>query len=329
MIDGNKSSEYISEFFDEIEEEIDDSSCSPTFHKWLPVMLICLMVFGILFNGFILLTFIQLPRIRSFTNYFVASLTVADILMVILNPILFRLLLYENIEYEIGDILRFHSEIFCSMASLISFACISVDRTLAIAKPLYHRTLPRSRCIKIIVLIWIFSVIATLLDYFVSENDVVDGFIVTCCNFCIAFAIPTLITIISYVIIARVVICRRRRTFQETDQSGSNRMKHTIRITWKILLVILPGIVMWCVYWVPVFIESTDEEEDKFSISFLEIRSLLPIFTAVVNPLIFILLTPEFRKHLLKLICRRSRTDLGRITNTIRPTQMRATTLSA
>jgi hypothetical protein len=183
MIDGNKSSEYISEFFDEIEEEIVDFPCSPTFHKWLPVMLICLMVFGILFNGFILLTFIQLPRIRSFTNYFVASLTVADILMVILNPIIFLLLLYENIEYEIGDILRFHSEIFCSMASLISFACISVDRMLAIAKPLYHRTLPRSRCIKIIVLVWIFSVIATLLDYFVSENDAVDGFIVTCCNF--------------------------------------------------------------------------------------------------------------------------------------------------
>jgi hypothetical protein len=105
-------------------------------------------------------------------------------------------------------------------------------------------------------------------------------------------------------------------------------MKHTIRITWKILLVILPSIVMWCVYWVPVFIVSTDGEEDKFSISFLEIRSLLPIFAAVVNPLIFILLTPEFRKHLLKLICCRSRTDLGRITNTIRPTQMRATTLS-
>jgi hypothetical protein len=105
-------------------------------------------------------------------------------------------------------------------------------------------------------------------------------------------------------------------------------MKHTIRITWKILLVILPGIVIWCVYWVPVFIESTDEEEDKFSISFLEIRSLLPIFAAVVNPLVFILLTPEFRKHLLKLIFRRSRTDLGRITNTIRLTQMRATTLS-
>ena len=303
-----------SEFLEELEEEMEELPCLPVFHKWLPALLICFMVCGILFNGFILLTFIQLPRIRSFTNYFVASLALADILMVILNPILFLLLLYRKVEFDIGDILRFNFEIFCSMASLISFACISVDRMLAIAKPLYHRTLPRSRCIRGVVLIWIFSVIATILDFILSAKDVVDDFIITCCNFCFAFAIPTLITIVSYVIIARVIIRRRRKTFQETDNCGSTRMKHTIRITWKILLVILPGIILWLFYWVSAFIDLKNEEDDKFSLSFVEIRSLVPIFAAVVNALIFIPLTPEFRNRLLKFVCRRSRTDLGRIT---------------
>ena len=325
---GNFSSENIGIFLDDIEEDIEETSCSPL---WLPALLIFFMVFGILINAFILLTFIQLPRTRTFTNYFVASLALADILMVILNPILSLLLLYEKVEFEASDSLQFFSEIFCSMASLISFACISLDRMLAIAKPLYHRTIPRSRVIKVIVLIWIFSVIWTLLDFVVSEEteeDVIDGFVFTCCNFCIAFAIPTLITLISYSIIAKVVICRRRETLQETDRCARSgvKMKHTIRITWKIVLVILPGVISWCVYWVPVFIDYRSEREESFSRSFNQIRSLVPMFVAVVNPFIFTLLTPEFHNHLLKFISRRSRNVLGRVTNTARRQPPAATT---
>jgi hypothetical protein len=320
--------EDIEIFLDDLEEELEDISCSSIFPKWLPVMLIILMVFGILINGFILLTFIQLPRARSFTNYFVASLALSDILMVILNPILSLLLLYEKVEFEIGGTLRFYSEIFCSMASLISFACISVDRMLAIAKPLYHRRIPRSRFIMVVVLIWIFSVIATILDFIVSEKDLIDDFVINCCNFCIAFAIPTLITLISYSIIAKVVICRRRKSLQETVHCSSHvSMKQTIRVTWKILLVILPGLILWCIYWVSVFIDYRNEEEEtSSSLTLHQIGFLVPIFAAVVNPLIFTLLTPEFRNHLLKFICRRKETN--KITNTVRPTEEEAATIS-
>ena len=270
------------------------------------------MLFGILSNGFVLLTFAWLPRVRSSTNHFVISLALADVLMVILNPIFFLLLLYEKVEFETGGNFRFYSEIFCSMTSLISFACISVDRMLAISKPLYHRTLALSRCIKIITTVWVFSAITTLLDYIVSVKEVVDELVLVCCNFCIAFAIPTLITIISYAIIVKVIISRKKKVLQETNYGGSSKhVKRNIKITWKILFVIMPGIAMWCVYWVPEFIHSKNEDEDQFSLSFLQIRSLVPIFAAVVNPVIFVLLTPEFRNYLRRLICRRRPCDLG------------------
>ncbi|XP_028402125.1 rhodopsin-like [Dendronephthya gigantea] len=303
-LDKNKSLEDIIE---EIEEKY---SCFPP-PKWLLVMLFFLFVLGILFNGFVLLTFIQLPRVRTSTNSFVVSLTVADTLMVIFIPVLYLLLFYDKIEYEIGDELRFFSGIFCSMVSLTSFVCISVDRMLAITKPFYHRTLPRSRCIKAIIFVWIFCIITTLLDFSVSQMESVDEFIVTCFNFSIAFVIPTLITIICYVVIARIVLYKRNGVLQEANHSGNNRMMQNIRITWKILLVILPGVVMWSVYWVPVFIHNGEVE---FSYSFEQMRVLIPIFAAVVNPVIFILLTPEFRSGHLKSNCCRGQTDLGRTT---------------
>jgi hypothetical protein len=104
-------------------------------------------------------------------------------------------------------------------------------------------------------------------------------------------------------------------------------MKQTIRVTWKILLVILPGLILWCIYWVSVFINYRNEEEEtSSSLTLHQIGFLVPIFAAVVNPLIFTLLTPEFRNHLLKFICRRKETN--RITNTVRPTEEGAATIS-
>ena len=325
--DGNETLEYDQDFLDEFLDQLENDYCPPTvFHQWQVAMLVCLMVFGLLVNGFILLRFFKLPRIRSFTYHFVASLALADLLMAILNPILILLLLYDKIDFEIGQLFQLIFEWFCAIASLTSFACISVDRMLAIAKPLYHRSLPRSRCIKVIIFVWCFSVVMTLLSVFLSV--VVDFFLLVCCYFTISFAIPTLITLVSYAIIARTVV-RRGRNFRATDHHANTRTRDALKITWKIFLVILPGIAMWTLYWVIVFLFFTDEEnEDKFSLSFIQTISFIPIFTAVVNPLIFIIMTPEFRRYLLKFICRQNQIDLGRrMRRRIRSAQMTVTSV--
>jgi hypothetical protein len=282
------------------------------FHKWSLVILICLMVLGILFNGFILMTFVHLPRIRSFTNNFVASLALVDMMMVILMPILILsfLLLTGKLEFVVN--LIYYFVWFCAMTSLLNFACISVDRMLAIAKPLYHRTLPRSRCIKVIAFTWIFPALATTALVYLYLRTTVDSIILTCLHFCIGFVIPTLITVASYVIIARVVLCRRRiNVHQVTNHYNVNRVKHTIRLAWKILLVISPSIVMWNLYWIVMFIILTNAKV-TLSFSVTEVASLVPISVAVVNPLILTLMTSDFRIYLLKWI--RCRTDVGRTT---------------
>jgi hypothetical protein len=290
--------ENVDAFLAEIRE---DHECPGSFHTWELIMLISFMVLGVLFNGFILMTFIRFPKLRNFTNYFVASLALADMLMVILSPVLFILLFLEKIEFKIGEEVRFNSKLFCSLASMLSFACISVDRMLAVAKPLYHRTLSLSRCIKVIASIWLFSIIGTAFDYILS--DVVDIFTITCLNFCIAFLIPTVITIISYAIIAKVVLGRRNDDLQAANHDGNN-WRLTLRITWKISLVILPAIVMWCIFWLPVLMQAANgREDDIFSHSFIEFLNMIPVLTAVVNPVIFIGMTSGFRNYLIKSVC--------------------------
>jgi hypothetical protein len=296
--------ENVEAFLAEIRESHQCPDSLNKLHTWELIMLIVLMVFGMLFNGFVLVTFIHLRKIRNFTNHFVASLALADMLMVIFSPVLFILLFLEKIDIRTGETVRFNSKIFCSLASMLSFACISVDRMLAIAKPLYHRTLPRSCCVKIIGFIWIFSIIATFLDHILS--DLVSIFIITYLNFVVAFAIPTMITIASYAIIAKVVLGRRKGDLQAAHHDGQNR-RHTLRITGKISAVILPGILMWSIYWIPTFIEvAHGHDEEIFSHSFKEAVSLIPDLTALVNPLIFIGMTSDFRNYLIKSVCRRT-----------------------
>ena len=300
-IDANETIENVEAFLTKIRE---NHQCPDSLHTWELIMQIVLMVLGILFNGFVLVTFIHLRKIRNFTNHFVASLALADMLMVILSPVLFILLFLENIDIRTGETVRFNSKIFCSLASMLSFACISVDRMLAIAKPLYHRTLPRSCCVKIIGFVWIFSIIATFLDHILG--DLVGNFITTCLNFVVAFAIPTIITIASYAIITKVVLGRRKGDLQAAHHDGQNR-RHTLRITGKISAVILPGILMWSIFWIPIFIEvAHGHDEEIFSHSFKEAVSLIPDLTALVNPLIFIGMTSDFRNYLIKSVCRRT-----------------------
>ena len=301
-IDANDSTGNLEAFLAEVRE---NHHCPGNLQTWELVMLTILMVFGVLFNGFILATFIHLPRIRNFTNHFVASLALADMLLVIFSPVLSLLLFFEKVDFQTGETIRFNSKIFFSLASMFSFASISVDRMLAITKPLYHRTLPRSCCVKVIVFIWILSVLGTVFDN--VSPKFLNIFVVTCVNFVIGYFIPTAITITSYAVIAKVVVGRKKEDLQATHRHDGQNRRQTLRITGKILMVIVPGTVMWSIFWVPIFIHFThDHEEELFPHSFIEAVTMVPDLTALVNPLTFIVMTTEFRNYLIKSVCRRT-----------------------
>ena len=296
----NESTEDIDDF---LADEREEHPCPENFKTWELVMVIWMMVIGVLFNGFILVTFFRKPKLRNFTNHFIVSLALADILTIIFSPLILILLLFEKIDYGIGDFAHFNCRIFCSLTSMLSFACISVDRMLAITKPLYHRTLSRSCCIKVIIFIWIFSLVGTFLDFMLSE--VIDPTIITCLNFSIAFAIPTTVTILSYAIIAKVVLSRRVEDLRAASNHDRNNQKKTLRVTLKILMVILPGAIMWGIYWFPFLNEFVSGgEEDIYPHSLSTAVSMIPELTAIVNPIIFIGMTSGFRKQLIiKSVC--------------------------
>ena len=272
------------------------------------------MVLGFLFNGFILTSFIQLPTIRNLTNYLVVSLEFIDMLIVLSSPLLLLLIFLKKIDFEFGNSLRVCCEIFCGMASMMNFACISVDRMIAISKPLYHLTLPPLRSLRIIALIWLLAFTAALLNGFFSG---LTNNIYVYVLFSIAFVIPTICTIVSYSIIAKALLCSSSNSLRRHHQQDC-RTRQTIRLTWKILLVILPGLTMWGCFWTILIIAWNTDKITNLSGDIVEVLNLVPILVAVINPLIYILMTADFRKNFVRLLCRRNRTVTA-TSNTMSP----------
>lgn len=185
----------------------------------------------------------------------------------------------------------------------MNFACISVDRMIAISKPLYHRTLPPSCSLRIIAFIW-FLAFALALLYGLTDRNMPDPttprsiYII----FSFGFVIPTICTMVSYAIITRVVLFSPKPNLETTHhQLQANRIRQTVRITWKILLVILPGFIMWSFFWIPIFTQNTDKNV-QFSHSVLVVIGTVPILAAAINPVIYLLMTTEFRKNLVRLL---------------------------
>lgn len=271
-------------------------ACLESLHRWEIIVFLSLMVPGLLSNSFILITFIKLPRIRSLTNYFVASLAFSDILILLTSPPLLLLIFLKKIDLKAGFVIRICCEIFCGMASLMNFACISVDRMIAISKPLYHRTLSPSRSLRFIAFIWFIAFVASLLKGLLIEVFHIHiSYIFLIILFCLGFVVPTICTVVSYSIITRVVLRSSRDGLERNSQQDS-RIRQTIRLTWKILLVILPSSTMWGCFWIVMVAQA------EVSHTFNALVNMVPVLAATMNPIIYVVMTTEFRRHLIRLL---------------------------
>lgn len=123
------------------------------------VLIICTLVA----NVFVCFATLRFDSIRPLTNYFIVNLCIADIFIAVISmPVWVLFQLYqENIGQLLG--VRFMQfwgsvDILCGTASILSLSCISVDRYLAITRPLtYVRCMTWRRAFVMIVAVWCYA----------------------------------------------------------------------------------------------------------------------------------------------------------------------------
>ena len=116
-------------------------------------------------NLLIICAFFRTRRLQTVTNYFIASLAFADALVAMFVLPLSIYCYQSDRSWKLGLILCdlwVSSDVLLCTSSILNLACISVDRYMAITKPLTY-TAYRSKFLArvMILLVWIVSVVIT------------------------------------------------------------------------------------------------------------------------------------------------------------------------
>ena len=145
------------------------TSASATMPVWSRMLILTSMIFidisAFFGNLLIICAFFRTRRLQTVTNYFIASLAFADALVAIFVLPLSIYCYQRERSWQLGLILCdlwVSSDVLLCTSSILNLTCISVDRYMAITKPLTY-TAYRSKFLArvMILLVWIVSAVIT------------------------------------------------------------------------------------------------------------------------------------------------------------------------
>jgi len=268
----------------------------------IPILAIYFL--GVISNGLLLLAIFKDP-LKCFRNsaiYFVINLSVSDYLTCFFASVIYITSLYFGaFNYEIFQLL-----VFCTgSTSFLSITTIAIDRFLMIVYPIKHRVLMKGKVVVTwIVIIWVVSCVLSLSNVFWSRRK--DG--TNTHTFC-AF-IVVLSTVINALTYYKLKKQSRNIALQNSSDSRAQQMrilkekqflKTIIIIACIALVCVLPTMVVFQTY---ILLNLTTSNLST-TIVVGKIFLFLFCINFAVNPLIYVLRLPNYRKTFYLLYCKR------------------------
>ena len=258
-------------------------------------------------------------RLRSPTNWFIASLAVSDLLYGS-TSLPFRIASHAP---DLGNIsvhacrLWIWADMACAAASIANLAAVSVDRRLKITHPFtYHLQMTNKRAFSAICGVWGYAVLLASLALvrWPGHKGIVRG----CANvnhifytiaMVVGFMTPLIILVINYCFIYATALKQFRRMRQDVICLGAETVKRGQMILsrdFKATKTLAVVIGTFCVCWCPFFIIFTILQNDPAVFDHMERSSrkaiyvpffyILPNLNAVCNPIIYAYFNRELRQ---------------------------------
>ncbi|KAK2116620.1 Neuromedin-U receptor 2 [Saguinus oedipus] len=143
--------------------------CGPRrSHFFLPVSVVYVPIFvvGVIGNVLVCLVILQHQAMKTPTNYYLFSLAVSDLLVLLLGMPLEVYEMWRNYPFLFGSVgCYFKTALFETVcfASILSVTTVSVERYMAILHPFRAKLeSTRSRALRILSVVWGFSVLFSL-----------------------------------------------------------------------------------------------------------------------------------------------------------------------
>lgn len=284
-------------------------------------------------NLIIIFLVLRKRRLRNPTNYFVCSLAVADIMVLVW--LMIWVLGIQNV-LSTTDVKRFiipSIDIFLGVASMVNVACVSADRGIAVVYPLrYEFIMTKRRAFVTIIVVWMYAVallVAAFLRIYCHNAKYYTAVLYAGFS---GYFIPVSVIILSYSVIF-VVIVRKLKSIRDLERVVSNatsgdggggccddvtvsnkkkrqrrKLLRELKVTANILFIVVPFTTGWS------YFIGTHIYEHAYKMTILNeahnvAMIIIPWLLSSLNPIIYLLLNRSLRKAMMenvKKICRDS-----------------------
>ncbi|KAM3867481.1 opsin 4xb [Diretmus argenteus] len=277
---------------------------------------------GITGNALVMFAFYSNKKLRKLPNYFIINLAVSDFLMAFTqSPIFFINCLYKEWMFgEIGCKMYAFCGALFGITSMINLLAISIDRYLAITKPLQavHRS-SKQRTILAILLVWLYSLAWSLAPLIGWSSYIPEGLMTSCtwdyvtyslanrcytlmlC--CCVFFIPLGVIFYCYLFMFLAV----RKTSRDVERLGAQVRKSTliqqksIRSEWKLAKIAFIVIVVYVLSWSPyacVTLISWAGHANILSPYSKAVPAIIAKASTIYNPFIYAIIHKKYRMTL-------------------------------
>ena len=266
-------------------------------------------------NLIIIFLVLRKRRLRNPTNFFVCSLAVADIMVLVW--LLIWVLGIQNIlsptevkRYVIPSI-----DIFLGVASMVNVACVSADRGIAVVYPLqYEFIMTKRRAFGAIVIAWMYALILLIAAFLrIYCHNATYYTAVLYAGFS-SFFVPVTIIMVSYSVIF-VVIVHQLKSIRDLERVVSNaigggcdkkqrrrrKLLRELKVTANILFIVVPFTTGWS------YFIGTHIYEHAYKVTILNeahnvAMIVIPWLLSGLNPIIYLLLNRSLRKAMMESV---------------------------
>ncbi|OCT88208.1 neuromedin-U receptor 2 [Xenopus laevis] len=290
----------------------------------LPMTLVYAAVFliGVIGNTLVCLVILKHHNMRTPTNYYLFSLAVSDLLVLLLGMPLEVYEMWSNYPFLFGAWgCYFKTVLFETVcfASILSVTTVSVERYVAIIHPFQAKLKStRSRALKILVILWIFSILFSipntsthgiLLQYFPNGSLIPDSATCTVVQpLWIYNCIIQVTSLLFYILpmgVISVLYCLmgiklRGDHSLEADKISMNVQRPSRKSITKMLFVL---VMVFGICWAPFHVDRlffsfvvdwTEPLANAFNLTHV-VSGVFFYLSSAVNPLIYNLLSKRFR----------------------------------
>ncbi len=273
-------------------------SANSSTEQWYFLGVIVILLIACIFCNCIIVTvFILEKSIRNHAHMFVVSLACADLVVGMISMPLWIA--------DSSPALKLHYyhtsvDILCCSASILNCALLSVERALKINFPYWYTNNVTAFRIKVVILhAWIAAVLVGGLSLLRGDNENSIPYIVFISIF--IYILPVLTILTSYVSIFFVAHKHAKSIRQQkrrVDGDTSCKRMSEAKTAWRLGVFIIVFIICWTPFFIKIWGSLLLA---KGPLYFSVIANTLTNINAAINPFLYALFNPSFRKGMAKL----------------------------